>query len=349
MRIFNFFFGILLFACSKETNIPSKSETYFPTATEWETITTTELGWDSIAVEELKNFLNRKRTKSFIVLVNGRIAMEEYFNGHTKNSKWEWNSAGKTLIAAISGIAEQENLLSLEDRASDYLGEEWTSLSLEKENQITVKHLLNMTSGTDDTKFLIIKPNITYIADAGTRWAYGNVFQKLTDIVSKASGKPFESYFSEKLKSRIGMDGYWNFGTVFTTYHSTARGMARFGLLALNKGRWLNEQVVNETFFLESITPSQDLNPSYGYFWWLNGKGKYMLPNTQAVFSGSLIPNAPADMYAALGAFDQKIYVVPSKNIVIIRMGTSANPDNPNFAASGFDNELWEKINVVIN
>jgi hypothetical protein len=71
-----------------------------------------------------------------------------------------------------------------------------------------------------------------------------------------------------------------------------------------------------------------------------------MLPSTQAIFNGSLIPNAPADMYAALGKNDQKIYVVPSMKIVIIRMGEDAG--NTNLAMSSFDNELWGKLKVVM-
>ena len=80
----------------------------------------------------------------------------------------------------------------------------------------------------------------------------------------------------------------------------------------------------------------------------MNGKSSYHLPQTQLQFSGSLIPNAPDDMYAALGKNDQKIYIVPSKKLVIIRMGDVANPDNPTFALSGFDNELWSKLNDLI-
>jgi CubicO group peptidase (beta-lactamase class C family) len=82
--------------------------------------------------------------------------------------------------------------------------------------------------------------------------------------------------------------------------------------------------------------------------WWLNGKSSYMLPNGQTVYPGTLIPNAPADMYAAMGAEDQRIYVVPSRNMVVIRMGDASDPGNPSFAVSGFDNALWEKINAVI-
>jgi len=284
-----------------------------------------------------------------MILVNGRIVMEEYFNGHNASTEWEWNSAGKTLVATTTGLAAQDGLVNINSKASDYLGTGWTSMPLEKENLITVKHLLTMTAGNDDTKQLMIKSNLTYVADAGTRWAYSNIFQKLTDVVAEASNQEFEAYFNAKLKNKIGMDGRWNFGTIFTIYHSTARSMARFGILALNKGKWNTEQVVNEAFITASTTTSQAINPSYGYMWWLNGKSKYMLPSDQTVYQGTLIPNAPADMFAGMGAGDQRVYVIPSKKMVVIRMGQASNPDNPDFAVSGFDNALWEKISAVIN
>jgi len=346
---------VLLFSsCSKDDTDgqPAPSETmYFPpnTSTTWETKSVSSLNWNEDAIQPLKDYLIQKNTKSFMILVNGRIVMEEYFNGHSSTTDWEWNSAGKTLVASTVGIAQQESLLNINNKASDYLGTEWTSMPLEKEDLITVRHLLTMTSGNDDTKQLVIKPNLTYVADAGTRWAYSNIFQKLTDVVADASSKPFETYFNEKIKNKIGMNGYWNFGTIFTIYHSTTRSMARFGILALNKGKWKEEQVINESFFNESTSTSQNINPSYGYLWWLNGKTNYMVPSEQTVFQGSLVPNAPVDMYAAMGAKDQRIYVVPSKKMVIVRMGEASDPSNPNFAVSGFDNELWSKINAVIN
>jgi CubicO group peptidase (beta-lactamase class C family) len=54
-------------------------------------------------------------------------------------------------------------------------------------------------------------------------------------------------------------------------------------------------------------------------------------------------------MFAGMGAGDQRVYVIPSKKMVVIRMGQASNPDNPDFAVSGFDSALWEKISAVIN
>jgi CubicO group peptidase (beta-lactamase class C family) len=337
--------------CSKDDEPSPDESMYFPsnTGTDWETKSISSLGWNQSAVQPLKDYLLEKNSKSFMILVNGRIVMEEYFDGHSSTTSWPWNSAGKTLVTTTTGIAQQEALLDINSKVSQYLGTGWTSEPIEKENLITSKHLLTMTSGINDESDLVIKANLTYLADAGARWSYHNVFQKLMDVVTEASSQDFEAYFNAKLKNKIGMDGSWNYGVIFKIYYSNTRSMARFGLLALNKGKWVDEQIVNESFFNESIHTSQSINPAYGYLWWLNGKTSYMVPGGQTVYEGPLVPSAPADMYAAMGAEDQRIYVIPSKNMVVIRMGDASDPANPNFALSGFDDALWQKINALIN
>ncbi|MEB2775126.1 serine hydrolase [Algoriphagus sp. D3-2-R+10] len=347
-----FFYGGVSCNPKENENPPPLDESmYFPPSggSIWETIPISSLGWNESQVPALLDFLESKNTKSFLILVNGRIALEEYFDGHSASATWQWNSAGKTLVASTIGIAQQEGLIDINTKVSEYLGDGWTSEPIDKENLINSKHLLSMTSGIDDSKQLVIKSNLTYLADAGSRWSYHNVFQKLMDVVGEASGEGFEPFFGSRLKNKIGMDGFWSNGLIFKIYHSSTRSMAKFGLLALNKGMWMEEQVIEETFFTQCINTSQNLNPSYGYLWWLNGKNQFMLPGGQTVYPGPLIASAPADMYAAMGAEDQRIYVVPSKKLVIIRMGKASDPANPNFALSGFDEALWEKINAVIN
>jgi CubicO group peptidase (beta-lactamase class C family) len=123
--------------------------------------------------------------------------------------------------------------------------------------------------------------------------------------------------------------------------------MARFGLLMLNKGKWDQTNILNDVAYFNSQTnTSQTLNLSYGYLTWLNGKASYMLPTVQLVLNGAMIPNAPSDMFAALGKNDQKVYVVPSQDLVVIRMGESAG--NSMLAVSSFDNELWGKLKTII-
>ena len=344
--------SITFLACNKEEPQPDTTETmYFPSAsdTSWERKPLSGMGWNESAIQPLKDYLIQKNTKSFLILVNGRIVMEEYFNGHTPATAWPWNSAGKTLVTTTTGIAQQEGLLNINNKVSQYLGNGWTSAPLAKENLITSRHLLTMTSGLNDSSELVITSKLTYMADAGTRWSYHNVFQKLMDVVAAASSQTFETYFNTRLKNKIGMEGFWDNGIIFKIYNSNTRSMARFGLLALNKGKWNTEQVINQAFFNESISTSQSINPGYGYLWWLNGKTSYMVPGGQTVYQGLLVPSAPADMYAAMGASDQRIYVLPGKNMVVVRMGDASDPANPNFALSGFDDALWQKLKAVIN
>jgi len=349
----------ILFACfsmlscsssDESTEQPIDGAMYFPpnNVTTWKTKTPGSLGWNENNVPALLDYLEQKNSKSFIVLHNGKIVMEHYFNGHTANTAWYWASAGKTLTTAVVGIAEQENFINTNNKVSDYIGTGWTSAPLAKENLITCKHLLSMTSGLDDSNGDGVAPsNLEYIADAGTRWAYHNVYVKLQDVVATATNQTWNTYFNTKLKNPIGMTGAWIQSGNNRVYGSTTRSMARFGLLALNQGNWNGNQIVNSAYFNLSTNTSQNLNLAYGYMWWLNGKSSYRLPQTHLQFNGKLIPNAPNDMYCALGKDDQKIYVIPSKKLVVIRMGNAA--DGSNFALSNFDNDLWEKINAVIN
>lgn len=337
--------------CSSESHSDSTTaeNMYFPptSGTNWETKFISDLGWKQEAVQPLLDYLEVKHSKSFMILVNGRIVMENYFNGHSASTNWYWASAGKTLTSTLTGIAEQEGLININDKVSDYIGTAWTAETLEKENLITCKNLLTMTSGIEDlANGDDISPSkLTYKADAGTRWAYHNVYVKLQDVIAQASGQTWSNYFNAKLRDKIGMNGVWLPLDNNIVYFSTTRSMARFGLLMLNKGKWGNTTILNEAFFNSATTTSQNINLSYGYLWWLNGKSSYHLPQSELQFSGSIIPNGPSDMFMALGKNDQKIYIIPNKKMVVIRMGDAA--DNVNLALSDFDNTLWQKINAL--
>jgi CubicO group peptidase (beta-lactamase class C family) len=166
-------------------------------------------------------------------------------------------------------------------------------------------------------------------------------------VVATASGQTWTNYFNTKLRDKIGMTGgsWINSGDGLSVYWSTTRNMARFGLLALNKGKWNTQVILNETYFNDATNTSQPINQSYGYLWWLNGKTSYHLPQSQLQFSGSIIPSGTNDMFMALGKNDQKIYVIPSKKMVVIRMGDAA--DTSTFGLSDFDTVLWQKINAL--
>ena len=145
---------VFIFAhCKKDHPAPPSTEAmYFPpngTAT-WETKSVASLGWDNTQLNNLYTFLQQKNTKAFIILKNGRIVVEKYFDTFTADSNWYWASAGKTVTAMLVGIAQQEGHLNINNRTSQYLGTGWTSLPVAKENLVSVRHQLTMTTGLSD-------------------------------------------------------------------------------------------------------------------------------------------------------------------------------------------------------
>ncbi|MBL0882161.1 MAG: serine hydrolase [Chitinophagaceae bacterium] len=354
-RYYSWILLLLLYGCSKQTPQPSTGTSanaafYFPSTNTWETITPSSLNWNTAALNDVYTYIQQKNTKAFIILKNGKIVAERYFGTFTADSNWQWASAGKTITALLVGIAQEQGILHINNKTSQYLGTGWTSLPLAKENLITIKHQLTMTTGLDDgvtDNHCTTTACLQYKADAGQRWAYHNAPYTLLDqVIEKASGLSYNQYFQQKIRDRIGMNGLWIKLGYNNVYFSNARSMARFGLLLLAKGKWNDTRILNDTsYFSAQINSSQNINPAYGYLTWLNGKSSYMLPTLQFSFSGNLVPNAPTDLYAALGKDDQKIYVVPSQGLVVIRMGESAGQSQ--LALSSFDNELWGRLKAA--
>lgn len=335
---------------------PNVETNYFPptNSEDWETVPLAQLEWNEDKANDLYDYLEEKDTKGFMILYKGRIVSEKYFNGHTTNASWTWYSAAKSLTATFVGIAQDEGHLAINNKTSDYLGANWSSLTTTKQDLITVKNHLSMSTGLTDyigqpIKWICKQPNcLEYTADAGTRWAYHQgAFMLLQDMISENTGMSFQDYCKAKISDKIGMVGNWTNQFGLNIYNSNTRSMARFGLLSMNKGKWDDKTIVNRTYFNSMVNTSQELNKSYGFCWWLNGKESYLTIGSDEVISGSMTPNAPADMFAALGSQDQKIYVVPSQNLVVIRCGDRAGESE--LGAASFDNELWGKINEVIN
>lgn len=328
---------------------------YYPPVgnSQWETVSPDSLGWCTKKLDTVYKYLDAKNSKAFIILKGGKIAVEKYFDAFTLDSNWYWASAGKTITAFLMGIAQQDGKLKITDSTSKYLGKGWTQTPANKEKLITIWHQLTMTNGLDDAIPPTIqepdpdncmKPEcLLYKADAGTRWAYHNApYRLLQDIIDSATGISMNQYTAQKLKNTIGLDGLW-FDYIF---YSKPRVMARFGSLIINKGKWGNNQLMTDSsYFNAMVSTSQSINPSYGYLWWLNGKAKYKVPTVQFDINGPLIPNAPADLYAGLGKNDQKLYIIPSMDMVIVRMGDASG--QPTLALSSFDNELWGLLKDV--
>lgn len=353
---------LFFYGCSTDENNttipeiePVPTGLYFPPTdnSEWESVTAAQLEWDATQIDDLNDYLKSKKTKGFMILKNGRVVMEEYYNGHNQNAQWTWFSAAKSLTATFVGVAQDEGILDINNKTSDYLGANWSQLTTDQQDLITVKNHLSMSTGLtahvgDFIPWICTLPIcLTYTADADTRWAYHQgAFMLLQEMITKNAGMSFQAYCKAKVADKIGMNGNWTNQLGLNIYNSNTRSMARFGLLMQNKGTWDATVVVSEAYFDAMTNTSQDINQAYGYCWWLNGKDRFLGTGSQEVFTGSLIPNAPDDMIAALGANDQKIYVVPSEGLVIVRCGESAG--NTELGLSSFDNELWEYINAVI-
>lgn len=350
MKYRNIFLVLILFTASKVF----AQNLYFPSNSnsDWEKTDPALLGWNVENMDSLFHYLETTNSKAFIVLKDGKIAIEKYFGSFTRDSLWYWASAGKTLTSMLVGIAQEEGYLDIDSSSSDYLGTGWTSCSAEKEKNIKIFNQLTMTSGLND---LVADPYCTYpecleyLADANTRWAYHNAPYTLLDkVIESATNTSFSQYFNSRMRNKIGMDGFWVKVGFNNVYFSTALGMGRYGLLLLANGKWNDLGVINDTtYFYHMIHPSQSLNPSYGYLFWLNGQSKYMLPYSQLQLMGPAFPEAPKDMYAAMGKNGQLLNVVPSQGLVMVRMGDE--PTDENEVANFYNNHIWYYLNKVIN
>jgi CubicO group peptidase (beta-lactamase class C family) len=344
--------ALLLLIFSISVFIAKSQNYYFPplTGTTWETTTPQSLGWCTEKIDTLYSYLETTNSKAFMVLKDGRIVLEKYFGSFTRDSSWYWASAGKTLTGMAVGIAQQEGFLKIQDTTSKYLGKGWTAAPLIKENGITIRHQLTMTSGLNDgvaDSDCTLPACLQYKADAGTRWAYHNAPYTLLDkVVENATNQNFNTYVTNKIRTKIGMSGLFVKSGYNNVHFSTARSMARFGLLLLNKGKWNTTAIVTDTAYMrQMLNSSQNINPSYGYLTWLNGKSALMVPQLQTVFPTSVSPQAPADMFAAMGKNGQLINVIPSQGLVIIRMGNV--PDNA-LVPFTYNNDIWKRLNLVI-
>lgn len=354
------FFLFFIFSCA-EAQKPSAvlvPGLYFPPneSSVWEEMPLAELAWNQTALAELLAWLPTQDTRAFIVLKDGKIVVEEYWGSKLtgggemdQNSYWYWASAGKTLTAAVVGLAAEQKLLSVKDRTQKYLGQGWTSMPNNQERDIRLIHHLTFTTGIDDRVEKLDDPtaaNLKFLAKPGTRWSYHNAtYTLLEKVVENASGMDFQTFFKQHLGDKIGMKGFWQQTGFNNIFYSDARSFARFGLLMLAQGTWNGSTIWSGDYFENMSKTSQELNLSYGYLTWLNGKSSFMLPGSQSTIPGSMIPQAPADMYQAMGKNGQFLMVVPSQNLVIVRMGSS---DGDALVPFPLVREIWQRLDRVI-
>lgn len=341
------FFSLLLFV-----SIVCKSQPlYFPplVGNAWDTLSPSSLGWCTNRIDSLYRFLEQQNSKAFIVLKEGKIVLEKYFGSFTQDSVWYWASAGKTITSFLVGKAQQQGHLSLNDTSSKYLGIGWTSSTRQQEDSIRILHQLTMTTGLDDgvpDNHCTAAPCLLYKAPVGTRWAYHNApYTLLEKVITEATGQSINAYTQTALKTRTGITGAWLTVGYDNVFYSKPRSMARFGLFIQNNCVWNNDTLLHDTAYINNMLQiSQQHNYAYGYLWWLNGNGSYMIPGSQFILPGSYAMAAPADMYAAIGKNGQIISIAPSKGLVVIRMGNADEGEVPFLLC----NSIWERLNYVM-
>jgi len=320
---------------------------YFPPAgDEWETVDPATIGWNSTRLKAALACAGKEKSSGVVILYRGRILAEQYWKldppeqtpDGGRNPYFQMRlgvnrqgqaiedvaSAQKSVTAMLVGIARHKGLLKLTDPVSRHLGRGWSRAPAAAEAEITIRHLISMSSG--------LGPRLQYQAPAGTKWLYNTTaYARSLTCVARASGMD-ENQLTEKwLTGPLGMkDSRWavrpraNSSTVIANrfgFATTARDLARFGLLMSANGNWNDQNVLADKDYIHQATsPSQQLNPSYGYLWWLNG-GPFVARGTGPRTPGRLLPAAPKDMYAAQGKLGRKLYVIPSQQLVIARLG----------------------------
>ncbi len=290
---------------------------FYPNTTDWET------------------FLERSQTAAFLVLQNDQILYEKYFNGFNKDSTITSFSMAKSITSILIGIAIKLGLIKSElAKVTDYIPE--LLLKDERFRNISIKDLLLMSSGIKyneegfpgDDDFTYISPDLrsttlerVLIENSPQRqWLYNNYNPILLGIIlERATKKSVSNFLEEHLWSYIGeKNASWSldevgFEKMESGFNATPRDFLRIGLLMLKEGRWNRDTIISEEWIKHSTQPVfrpngyydflKTNNLYYQYFWW----GKNRAENKHDFF--------------AMGNKGQYLYIIPSKNIVILRLG----------------------------
>lgn len=299
----------------------AEAQTAWPNP-DWDVVSPASQGIDADGLEKARAWLESHNSKSGLVIRHGRIVAEWYFADANKTSKFACYSTSKSLSSLATGLAIADGKLTLADTVGKFVPD----VSPEGKRAITVKQLLSMTSGVhNDPKVIEHDDLFTYTTKVvtmdhapGAKWDYNNTgLSLLSPVFHKAVGRQIDEYLGDKVFQPIGIpadDWSWErregLAIPYSGCHMTARSMGRIGLMVLNEGRWKDQQIVPASWLKESIAPSQTLNPQYGYLWWNNTTGKW--------------PNVPKEAYAALGKWDNNIFVVPSLDLVVVRQSDLA-------------------------
>jgi CubicO group peptidase (beta-lactamase class C family) len=310
----------------------------WPAAT-WESTSPAEAGLDETALADMVSAAEAGGSNCLVVTRDGKLVGDWYWNGHTPAATLEAFSATKSISSTVVGIAADQGLVDIDAPASTWISE-WVGTPSEA---VTVRQLLSNDSGrfyeftTDYIDMAIGAPDKTAFAiglsqqwEPATHWDYNNsAIQTLDAVVSRATGMATTEFATENLFAPIGSttvmksDPSGNTLT-FMGAETTCLDLARFGLLFARDGEWAGRQVVSPEWVAEATTPSQDLNPGYGFLWWLTGGSASADPDGTGASDDQ---GVPSNTFAALGLGGQIVLVDPSTDTVVVRMARLGNED----------------------
>jgi len=279
-----------------------------------------------------------KRTRSLLVIYKDKIIAEKYDTGFNKNSIILGWSMTKSITSTLFGVLQKERKLDIFKPAPI---PEWAT---DERSKITINDLLHMNSGLDwkedytmicdATKMLFQSEDMTQSQlvkpakfKPNTHWNYSSGTTNLLSGILRRQFKTHQEYLDfwySALIDKIGMhsmvvetDMKGNF--VGSSYGwATTRDWSKFGLLYLHKGDWNGNQILEESWVKYSATPTNDSHGVYGAHFWLNAGGKYR--------------DVPRDLFSCNGFQGQRVFIIPSYDMVIVRMGLT---EDSNFDFNG--------------
>jgi len=331
---------------------------------DWDHALPEDHGLDPVALEGFATFVGDNNSNCLVVVHAGVIVGEWYWNDYTPDTHQEnVYSVTKSVTSALVGIAQERGELAIGDSASTYT-QEWVGTESEV---VTVQNLISNNSGrhwdffadyvqlgleSDQTAFAI---GLDQQQEPGSYWEYNNAaIQTLEHVLETATGQDVGDYAAARLFEPIGMtatygrDGAGN-PLTYQGISASCRDLARFGYLFMRDGRWAGGvQVVPEAWVAESTVPSTTLNTGYGYMWWLNPDGHYVLPSAplRQEADGQLVPGAPESLYSAVGAFGQLVIVDEIGEYVIVRLG--AQPTSGDLLGLAFFADVWTEFSAAL-
>lgn len=280
----------------------------------------------------------KKRTRSVLVIYKDKIIAEKYDTGFDKNSKLLGWSMTKSITSALFGILQKQGKYDI------YKPAPIAAWQNDERKIITTNDLLHMNSGleweedynaiSDVTKMLFQAEDMTRVQlekpaafKPNTHWNYSSGTTNLLSGILRKQFKTHQEYLDfwySALIDKIGMnsmvietDMAGNY--VGSSYGwATTRDWSKFGLLYLHKGNWNGEQIFDENWAKYTATPTNTSNGRYGGHFWLNASGHF--------------PDVSRDMYYCSGFQGQMVAIIPSLELVIVRMGLK---ENPNFDFNG--------------